>query len=354
MIRLSKQSIVNRETKSISHCPGAVLFRKEKKALFSLRTNDLLMMLRVLSKMIGDLSGSSDSIENLSEPDLIDTPTLPGNEVSEYDVNQAELLKPVLEDFDELLCFPAGDNLEALVQEKRLLLNEKPEQKDRIRLSRNYPYLAIGFEEPPFISLKEDTVENLLFIGPFTDRFFLRSAIDCFNELLHTPVCPGDDYPCHLIDMERCAGYCLGRKREEWREKAERYLLNVNERFLEDLRKKRDLLNDELSFTEAHNLNRMIGIIERYYRYLLFFSVIKRFEGRYEIKGVEYGIKMGLLEMRREGNISETFSGINNYFDDYEEREKYAVPKENLGEMWTLYEEIRKYYPEKIDEKLKT
>lgn len=322
IIELKRTEMNNLQTNPLPDRDGVLGFLKNTKPLYYIRTNSLQ---RLYSELF---------VNNPSENPQINK------------------LEPVLEEYDAIISYPARDDMNALLIKKQLLIRNSPEYQNRIRLYDQYPYLAFNFRESPFISVKEDTTDELLYLGPLPDRFLLLGTIETFNKITGSPACSGNTFPCILLEEKRCPGYCLNAARyeNELKEFVLRYFLKINYGLLNSLHKKAAKLHDNLEFARENTINRDIEILDEYYRYLPFYLTIKNLSGTFEHNGVTYSIKNGLMESATIDNRSDTFSAINNYFTDYEKKELLAVPKENFREMWTLYKYFSFHYPEKIDE----
>ena len=320
VVKLSRSDLDKREKIVLPAKAGVMAFYSAYKALYYLKSNDL-------SKLQPILFADED----------------PNNP-------QRLILKPVLAEFEFIECHPAENDLEALVVEKRLLMQEIPQYQNKIRLSDQYSYLALNLDDPPYFSLKEDTIDRLLYIGPFSDRFFLIGALNALNYAVAAPVCPGSDYPCSLLDEQRCPAYCLQEDKSELKKIMEENLIVINKQLLAKISQQLKHLEDSLEFEKEIELQKAHKAIEQYYEYLLFFHTIKQFQGNFEFAGVEYSIKYGLLESITENNKTETFTAINNHFDDYEERERLALPKETFREMWVIFKYFSAHQSEKVDD----
>ncbi|MBW6515573.1 MAG: hypothetical protein K0B81_03020 [Candidatus Cloacimonetes bacterium] len=320
ILRFSRSEIEGSQDIFIPAQDGVMVFLKENKPLFFIRTNDLKKLLDVLVE--------TEAKEN----------------------PQRKSLEPVLDKYDSLVCYPVEDELQALITEKRLLLQETPEFHKKIRLYDHYPYLSLNIEEPPYLAAKEDTIDKMLYIGPFSDHFFLLVVINTFNQIVKTPACPGSDSPCNLLEEQRCPGYCLKENKQDLRELFEKHLITENHELLANLYQVRKELQNNLEFEKELEIEESITVLEKYYQYLLFFHTAKHITGSFTLNGIEYRVRQGLLESITEGTTTETFSPINNYFDDYEKGEQLALPKESFREMWILFKKFSALYPEKIDE----
>ncbi len=366
-IKASREDIEKGELPLFPENPGVLVFKKGKRSLFYLRTNCLEKLVFFLTEEVAekrevssaDLSqmkyedGSSSFSESFTatqDKTTKEQTVLDNGQIEDYvkpgeenDNRQRKAMEPVLAEFDRFDCYPAEGEFHALVIEKRLLIQEIPEYYHEVRLYDQYPYLALSHLEKPFLSVKEDTAENYLYIGPFADRFFLLEVIDIFNNLL----CSQTD---SASEGEGSSTVTIEPEMKEITEFFLRNIITINQELPDRLKKKVSLLENNLQFSEAQEIKVTAKVIERYYRDLLFFHSIKHLNGTLTIDNIQYTIKNGLLDSIRQGSVTETFSIINNHFEDYEKKEYLALPKENFREMWTLFEKFYAYYPEKIDE----
>jgi len=320
MIILDRREIEAEKLPPLPGSHGLLVFRQGKQVIYCIRTNKLERLFSILIN--SDLKGNP----------------------------QKQMLEPVLLSYDSIFVIPTKDELESLVEEKRLLLEAIPEYYQKIRLYDQYSYLAINFHEPPYLAVKEDTVENLIYIGPFPDRFFLLETINSFNNILKTPACSSSNYPCSLLDEKRCSGYCLKENKQELQHIIVKNIMQVNKDIPVDLRREKERLENDLKFEKSLEKDNLLTTLEEYYQYLLFFHAIKELNDNFTLNGIKYNVKQGILDSVTKGNQTETFRVINRYFDDYEKRERFALPKESFREMWVLYKNFSALHPEKIDE----
>jgi hypothetical protein len=308
---------------------GVIVFRKQGEVLYCIRTNNLKRLLEILRG-----SDNSQTTELIPESESYSP---------ENDNRQKLMLKPVLELYDQIVYYTAENEIENLVNEKRVLLYDQPERQQKIRLYDNYPYLALNYREAPYLSLKDDTTEDFLYIGPFTDRFLLLEMVEIIRKVLNS----AED----LSDLgEQVLGQGVAKEPAEPLEKLIKFVLTLNNDLSSILMQRSSELADDLEFNSSVILKNAGRILEKYYLYLLFFHTAKNLNLTFDFRGIKYQVRNGLLESRQEKNRTEMFSAINNYFSDYEKKEYLAIPKENLREMWTLFEKIREIHPEKIDE----
>ena len=97
----------------------------------------------------------------------------------------------------------------ALIEEKKLLDKFMPEHNVLLKLHLDYVYLGIDFAIVPYFKVVENTQENLYYLGPFRDRFFLYDLLDTMGELFQFPVCEDEKYPCQRLKNKKCYGWCV-------------------------------------------------------------------------------------------------------------------------------------------------
>ena len=272
------------------------------------------------------------------------------NQKGEEEHLQQKKLSPLLDEYDSIMVYSATDAIDSLIIEKQLLIKQIPEYYQQIRLYDSYTYLGIDLKKPPFLSSKEDTADDLFYLGCFNDSFAVRELIDRFNIYRQTPACSGSDYPCYLYDEKNCLGYCIEKNHHKLKQAIFDNYLSIDEKHLANLRENIKADWDNLYFEKADQAEKELQFFEDYYRQLKFFGSFKIFSGVVRLNGKIYKIKEGLLESVTEGNISDTFSAINEYFSDYRPNELLAVPKNLYREMWTLYKAFSDVCSEKIDE----
>ncbi|NQV18049.1 MAG: hypothetical protein HQ534_05850 [Armatimonadetes bacterium] len=238
---------------------------------------------------------------------------------------------------------------EALVKEKTYLNKENPEFNQQIKPYEDYVYLGIDSNRVPFFNVTENTQNNLYYIGPFQDRFFLFDLIDTFGTVFGFPACEEKNYPCIRLKVNKCSGWCVEENRKI-REIIRESYLQPNETVINKIKKKQEKLFDTLQFEKAEILKKQEEIILKYYDFLEFFHVTKNVNINFSENKITFEIKNGML-------LKVVKDGKQTYFPEvnieYRDNEYLAHEKNQFTERWIIYQHLKKNKLEKINEILK-
>ena len=222
----------------------------------------------------------------------------------------------------------------ALVHQKELESIFHPEFNSMIKSYKQYVYLGISFDEPPFIKVVEDTQEHRFYIGPFKDRFFLFDLLDTMAELFQFPLCPDEKpYPCSRYKNDKCPGWCIKEKHETYSKAILPYII-PNENFLSSKHKEYNKYFDDLQFEKADKMKNKIIMIEKYFEYLKFINVTKNLNLEFNENGRDFIIKDGRLNEIIENGKKVEFPLVTVEFRD---NEVLAFNKDQLAERWIIY-----------------
>ena len=235
----------------------------------------------------------------------------------------------------------------ALVEQKKLLDRFLPEYNLLLKPHLDYVYLGIDFARVPYFKVVENTQENLHYLGPFRDLFFLYDLLDTMGELFQFPVCEDEKYPCQRVKDNKCYGWCMKDNAEIGKVIVDSYL-QVNEKLTEELKVKKEELSKDLQFAKVEQLNKQITMIEKFYNQIKFLHSTKNL-------GIELNIEETIITINK-GMISEIKDGSNFFHfpiisPQYRDNELLAFDKEQLSERWIIYSYLqknRKKYFDKI------
>ena len=226
-------------------------------------------------------------------------------------------------------------DMDSLVWYKSLLKSFTPFYNDFITIWDNYSYLAIDLDKPPYLSIKENTQTDALYIGAFRSRFFLSDVISIFNKYIKLPICPDNFEKCPLIDSEDCLSFCTKGDLPKLKELVYNYYLSSNNNLADILTLRYNNYQDELEFIKAEEVKVEAGIILKYYKFLNFLSKTKSLNQILEIDDRVYFIEDGLLaEVSGEGCLD--FRELNKKVP-YRANEMLAVNKNQLDERWIVF-----------------
>ena len=233
----------------------------------------------------------------------------------------------------------------ALIKEKKIINAKNPEFNYQIKSYLNYVYLGIDFYKPPYFKITENTQGELFYLGPFRDRFFLHDFIFTMMSVFHYPACENENYPCEFYRKKICAGFCLEDAKEMNKIIKESYLF-PNKDILETIEQKRNKLFKNIEFKKAHLLEKQERMIKKYYQILKFLYTTKSIEMEFSEDNLSCKIKKGKLSELNENGVIQYFESVEL---EYRKNEKLAIEKNQLDEMWIIYDHLKKTYPKEID-----
>jgi excinuclease ABC subunit C len=108
------------------------------------------------------------------------------NRVSQYFMNQKNRVPKVMDMIRNIHAFDymvTDTELDAFIEECRLIREIKPKYNKLMKNSENYLYLKIPSEIFPKITIvKEKTDDNALYFGPFTSRHRVETTVEYLND----------------------------------------------------------------------------------------------------------------------------------------------------------------------------
>ena len=235
----------------------------------------------------------------------------------------------------------------ALVEEKKLLDKFLPEYNILLKPHLDYVYLAIGFAIVPYFKVVENTQENMYYLGPFRDRFFLYDLLDTMGEFFQFPVCEDEKYPCQRLKNKKCYGWCVKDNTETGKVIVDSYL-QVNKKLTVELKAKKEELSKDLQFVKVEQMKKQMVMIEKFYDRIKFLHTTKNLDLEITTDKSSSSIKNGMITAIKDGSIFVHFPEIS---PQYRENELLAFDKEQLSERWIIYSHLqknRKKYLDKI------
>ncbi len=237
------------------------------------------------------------------------------------------------------------DSLFACMIEEKLFIKEhQPYFNQVIKEWSDYSYLSFHWKQAPFIKISHHTIDDYIHIGPFRNEFFIQDVIDTFSNVYKLPHCDSEQYPCEKMEKDICAGYCVFDENTELRSILISLVMTPNYSVLKDLKQNVDSFEDELNFLQAEELSKQVGIIESYYRQLLFLYCSRRIEFELNFSGYTISIHSGLItKIEKEGSLitfeKEDMPRLN---------EQLAYNKDELNERWIIYSYLESNHQEMI------
>ncbi|MCD4796283.1 MAG: hypothetical protein K8R49_03810 [Candidatus Cloacimonetes bacterium] len=232
---------------------------------------------------------------------------------------------------------------DAFIEQKKI--SEIPEYNRIIKPYENYVYLGIDFRKPPFFKATQDTQDDLYYLGPFTDRFFLYDLLDTMGILFQFPTCKDENFPCSRVKNKKCYGYCTKDPVEIFQVIRNSYL-QPDDDLIKKIEKEHDDLSNELQFTKADVIKKQLEIIKKFYDLLKFFHVTKNLSIEFPEKEKSFKTENGMLSEIIENNRS---GFIDRPEIEYRENEFLAFDKIQFPERWIIYQHLKKNERKIID-----
>ncbi len=232
--------------------------------------------------------------------------------------------------------------LDALLYEKKLLLESEPEYNAKLPVWRNYVYLALNPAEFPFVKVTEFTSEDWIYVGPFHNRFFLKDVTELVGRILKLPDCEVSQGPCEKLDTGICRGWCvlissattneltLDNHLQKLDSLLKEAYLHPKNNLLELIRHEMAKYEDNLEFSKADLFKDRLEILGKYRQWLIFLYRAK-----------ELAFETDFLTVR-EGQV-ESFVLDGKHYScpvvtiQYRENEKLAMNKNLADDAWILY-----------------
>jgi len=234
-----------------------------------------------------------------------------------------------------------------LVEEKKQLDKFLPEYNILLKPHLDYVYLAIDFTTVPYFKVVENTQENLYYLGPFRDLFFLYDLLDMMGEFFQFPVCEDEKYPCKRVKNNKCYGWCMKDNIEIGKVIVDSYL-QVNEKHKAELKAKEEELSKDLQFIKVEQLKKKITMIEKFYNQIKFIHATKNLDMELNVDETKITINKGMISEVKDGSNFFHFPEISL---QYRDNELLAFDKEQLSERWIIFSYLqknRKKYLDKI------
>lgn len=214
-------------------------------------------------------------------------------------------------------------DIDCLVWYKSLIKAFTPRFNNGLNLWKNYTYMEINWNKLPFLSTKDSTVGEGIYIGPFRSRFFIHDIGQIFAKYGDLP---SDNHEWNNLNQDQL---------DDIKNKTMKYYFSNNNDLAEKLDKEYHKFNDELEFKNAEEIKIEATLILKYYHYLEFLAHTKTLNDEIVIGERHYYIENGLLAEIKT-NDSLDFREKNRSIE-YMDKEKLAVNKIELDERWIVY-----------------
>lgn len=249
--------------------------------------------------------------------------------------NDDDKVKELWDKAEDLVFDIRLSDMDSLVWYKSLLKSFTPYLNDYINLWENYSYLAIDWVNAPYLSVKENTQSDLLYIGPFRSRFFLNDVFAVFNKYLKLPMCGDNPTICDLKNSENCLSTCTNQDLLTLEDLIKKYYLSANNDLADRLLNKYQEFHNNLEFIKAEEVKIETKFILKYYKFLNFLDKTKSLNKTFIIENRVYSVEDGLLA-EVSGKDSMDFRDMNRKVP-YRDNELLAVNKNQLDERWIVF-----------------
>ena len=190
------------------------------------------------------------------------------NRVSQYFNNQKDRTPKVVEmirHIHTLKYIVTDTELDAFIEECRLIKEIKPRYNKQMKNDKKYCYLKIMAEHYPKVTIVTEKIDDdALYFGPFTSLGRAETVLQYLKEFYpirkcSTPRLVKRTDGCLFLQLGTCLGVCTGRvSPDEYKVHIEeiRQLLNGNDRIaVQELSEKMDTAIGNLNFEKAAQYN---------------------------------------------------------------------------------------------------
>jgi excinuclease ABC subunit C len=173
---------------------------------------------------------------------------------------------------------PAESEVDALLQEARLIKDIHPKYNARLTDDKTFPYLEVTTREefPGVYFTRTPSAKGTRLFGPFTSAAGLRTAIGELQRIFRFRTCtldireedPGRKYfrPCILYSIKRCTAPCAGHiDRPAYRKglaRLTRFLEGSRTQVVRDLVREMKYLSKSLRYEEAAQVRDQLRALE--------------------------------------------------------------------------------------------
>jgi excinuclease ABC subunit C len=178
-------------------------------------------------------------------------------------------------DVDFLDC---DTEVDALLQENRLIKDIQPQFNERLKDDKSFPYLEIttGDDFPGVFVTRKPRIKGSKLYGPFTSAAGLRDAVNALQKVFKYRTCEldirADDdkrahfRPCLLHAIDQCTAPCADLiSKDDYKKDVNRlkkFLASKRSVVLRSMKKEMDAAAADLRFEEAASLRDRIKAIE--------------------------------------------------------------------------------------------
>ncbi len=169
--------------------------------------------------------------------------------------------------------------VDALLQENRLIKDIQPQYNERLRDDKSFPYIEItsGDDFPGVYVTRQPRIKGSKLYGPFTNAGDLRDAVNALQKVFRFRNCEldirEDDEkrrffrPCLLYSIHQCTAPCADRiSREDYRrdiDRLKRFMASKRSVVLREMEQEMQAAAQALNFEEAARVRDRINAIKK-------------------------------------------------------------------------------------------
>ncbi len=179
-------------------------------------------------------------------------------------------------DIDFLEC---DSEVDALLQENRLIKDIQPPHNERLKDDKTFPYLEIttGDDFPGVFVTRKPRLKGSKLYGPFVSVSALRDAVNALQKVFKYRTCEleileDDDRrrffrPCLLYAINQCTAPCADRiSKEDYRrdiDRFKRFMVSKQSVVLREMQKEMQACSEARNFEEAGRIRDRIKAIQK-------------------------------------------------------------------------------------------
>lgn len=169
--------------------------------------------------------------------------------------------------------------VDALLQENRLIKDIQPQYNERLRDDKSFPYIEIttGDDFPGVYVTRQPRIKGSKLYGPFTNAGDLRDAVNALQRVFRFRNCELDIReedekrrffrPCLLHSIHQCTAPCADRiSREDYRrdiDRLKRFMASKRSVVLREMEQEMQAAAQALNFEEAARVRDRINAIKK-------------------------------------------------------------------------------------------
>jgi len=207
------------------------------------------------------------------------------NRVSSYFQNSADLIKTRGPDIANMIAqardidfLDCETEVDALLQENRLIKDIQPPYNERLRDDKSFPYLEITTSDdfPGVYVTRKPRIKGSKLYGPFVSAVGLRDAVNAMQKVFKFRTCEMEIdakdenrrhfRPCLLHSIKQCTAPCADLiSKEEYRKdinRLKKFLVSKRSVMLRQLQREMEQAAQEMRYEEAAKIRNEIRALE--------------------------------------------------------------------------------------------